>query len=1128
MRSTRARGEPSRPTVSREARQEEGRLQIEPPARYLRAPMPRAGEAQRLLLGWLGSEQPLVSMLRALVCVKDRDGLRLVCEGQTSLHQLLDERIHGVRGVPDLGAPYQSEDVATVAALRASAALGLALLESSPEPWLEVASRWFPRSNAMSMAGATDMRGAKKKLAPQVEAVITRLPPADGRIAPAVAAFLQLLAGAPLSERPSVGTTVLLEGGVTRGLAARLTLRLEPRLPSGLFADPRRMMLFSGDEGFRSALDRAWRATPAWRLGGGVLWSLEADGAPLTHAYEESFGAAFAVLLAELHRRRGPLRRGLDPRRLRVQTAIVGSLGDDGEVRSVGGYEEKLRALGPARRIVVPTADSKQCRELDNTLDVVGVADWRAAWRAGRGNDRASILRLVAATAIVALVAVAVILVLNSRQDEASAHQARLGEAAARVANEAQNLSQGDADGTGLLLAMASDELAARAGRQTHVLAGVAVDAESLVRILRGPADYSDGAIAPDGAAALLRTETGVVQLVDTYDGKVEWEHAYPPGLELFKGQTQIIALAFSPDSRRAAFATSAEEVVFLEEGPHGWRRTATASLGLPVQRDGLDLNRNYAAELAFSADGDSLYAYGDTIGLFRISVAGDIRGRCPRLGDVKSLERGQVGPLLTYHGRVAQLSLGSCALHTVLRASPDENLIDAVEGSNGGVTAVARVGGQVQELQPGRPPQMIVGRGVSDVRLFQSDEGLLMTAGYVDGTSGWNLNPISGAFGFRADGIALTSGARVVLIHDGIAEIHTVDSNTFASLQEIPDPGIFRLAWAGPRTLLFGNLVGAEVIPDATAADGVDRARSLRFPTPGEPVQIGGDANGEWAAAIVQTEHKGRQVIAWRLPDGEPEFPPARLGDAPLVLQFSGETLYVGWRSGWVQVLKPLGGQWVHASSFKLSGEPVAFATSRPGHLDVLLTKNPSSSPGVVRLVEGKEGLEAVDEASLSGTGPTGTGALLDLPDSRVMAAYGDGTAVFLTGGLKRDGPPVHNRVSILTSAAYVPRTREALVTGTLEMAVIDTSSHEALATKAWSRAGLMTSAATSASGRYVATADFGSGSVTVWSLEQKALQRRACAAVGRNLTLPEWRHYVGRDVEYIRVCPDQPGVSP
>ncbi|HVO54718.1 MAG TPA: hypothetical protein VMT37_09915 [Solirubrobacterales bacterium] len=1127
MHSTSVWAGPNQPTVSKESRQQEGRLQIEAPAGYLRAPMPRAGRAQRVLLGWLGPEQPLISMLQGFVAAKDEDSLRLVCEGQTSMHQLLDERTHGVREVPDLGMPYRPGDAATVAALRASAALGLALLESSPEPWLEVASRWFPRSHAVSTAGTADLRGAKRRLAPQVAAVIARLP-ASGQIAPAVAAFLQHLAGAPLSDQPSVGTTVLLEGGAARGLAARLTLRLEPRLPSGLTADPRRMMLFAGDEGFRSALDRAWRATPAWRLGSGVLWSLEADGAPLTHAYEESLGAAFAVLLAELHRRRGPLRRGLDPRRLRAQTAIVGSLGDGDEIRSVGGYEGKLKALGPARRVVVPTADRKRCRELDDTLDIVGAADWPAAWRAARGNDRASILRLGAAIAIVVLVAVAAFLTLNSRQEADNAHQARLGEAAARVANEAQNLSEGDADGTGLLLAMASDELAARAGRRTHVLAGVSVDAESLVRILRGPSDYSDGAIAPDGAAALLRTETGVVQLVDTFDGRVEWEHAYPPGLALFSGQTQITALAFSPDSRRAAFATSAEDVVFLEEGPHGWHKAASVQLGLPVQGDALDLNRNYAAKLAFSADGDSLYAYGDTIGLFQISMAGDIGGRCPRVGNVKSLERGQGGALLTYHGRVAELSLGSCRLHTVLRASPDENLIDAVEGSNGGVTAVARVGGQVQELQPGRPPQMIVGRGVSEVRLFQAEEGLLMTAGYVDGTSGWSLNPISGVFGFRAAGIALTSGGRAVLIHDGIAEVHTVGSNTFASLQEIPDPGIFRLAWAGQRTLLLGNLVGAEVIPDATADDALDRARSLRFPIPGQPVQISGDASGEWAAAIVQTEHKGRQVIAWPLPAGEPEFLPARIGDAPLALQFSRETLYVGWRSGWVQVLKPQGAQWAHASSVKLNGEPVAFATSHPGRLDVLLTKSPSSSPEVARLVEGGGGLEVVDEASLSGTGPTGTAALLDLPDGRVMAAYGDGTAVFLTGGLKRDGPPVHDRVSILTSAADVPRTGEALVTGTLETAAIDTSSHEALATKAWSRAGVMTAASTSASGRYIATADFGSSSVTVWSLEKKALQRRACAAVGRNLTIPEWHHYVGRDIEYIRVCPDQPVVSP
>jgi hypothetical protein len=46
----------------------------------------------------------------------------------------------------------------------------------------------------------------------------------------------------------------------------------------------------------------------------------------------------------------------------------------------------------------------------------------------------------------------------------------------------------------------------------------------------------------------------------------------------------------------------------------------------------------------------------------------------------------------------------------------------------------------------------------------------------------------------------------------------------------------------------------------------------------------------------------------------------------------------------------------------------------------------------------------------------------------------------------------------------------------------------------------------------------------VTTWSLAPSDWQQRACRIANRNMTLSEWKDYVG-DFPYHKTCPDLPG---
>jgi hypothetical protein len=54
--------------------------------------------------------------------------------------------------------------------------------------------------------------------------------------------------------------------------------------------------------------------------------------------------------------------------------------------------------------------------------------------------------------------------------------------------------------------------------------------------------------------------------------------------------------------------------------------------------------------------------------------------------------------------------------------------------------------------------------------------------------------------------------------------------------------------------------------------------------------------------------------------------------------------------------------------------------------------------------------------------------------------------------------------------------------------------------------------------------SADQGSPPI-LWNLNTRSWIRRACEIANRNLTLEEWRQYMGREVPYQKTCPNLPG---
>ncbi|MFD8231827.1 hypothetical protein ACFV20_08015 [Streptomyces sp. NPDC059696] len=375
--------------------------------------LPRGTSEADLYRRLIREGQPL-RFLSHCVAEGDTEALRLAMAGHTPLHDVLEEAHFYTRLPEPVDPPLVERESAPARALRAYAALGLALTgdADAAEGHLRTGMSWLLRSGAASMvddeaASPSTAAWTPPAGAPRGER-ITRLLAADG-IPGAVRAHLSLVLLALDGSLPKAldgsRLTVLADRG-DRGARFQLQVDLVRGLPTGLLPDPRSMSAFLGDDRFRGSLDDAWRTARPEKLKGAVLWSLRDEDGPVGHVSDSSFGAAFAVLLTELGRTRGSVLGPLRLSRANPRTAVVGavSAANPRVIESVGGYDSKLSVLKSGDRVVVPQRDAMKARAVHSPATVVPVVTVDEAAKVARRLDTRAISRLVAGVLVTALV----------------------------------------------------------------------------------------------------------------------------------------------------------------------------------------------------------------------------------------------------------------------------------------------------------------------------------------------------------------------------------------------------------------------------------------------------------------------------------------------------------------------------------------------------------------------------------------------------------------------------------------------------------------------------------------------------------------------------------------------------
>jgi hypothetical protein len=1089
----------------------------------------------------LGGVGPFRVALQYAVLNGDSGWLRRLCFEDTALHALL---VKGARSEPRmrLGYPYREREPYAGNAVRAVAALGLALTASEahdnlprlsgdpegPVGWIELALRYLEHRGlpgAGSIDGPLslpDVANAHQDRLNELRA----LPELRASSGPVAWTWLLDLAGALPAPEAGPGVGVLFDRG-HGGERATLRLSLLPGLTHTLVPDPGRMLLTSADGDFRRSLCNAWGVVGD-QVDGTVLWSLETSDGPIASVGGPSLGAAFTVLLDEQRRLQSRLRRLVSVRRLNARALIVGGIDEAGHLVSVGGYAAKLQVVGDTDRVVVPASDGAAASDAnEQTSELTPVAGWKDAARAARNWDRRSWLRFGALVVpvLVVLVMVAGYIAHANRQRAAEEERARataeLRQTAERLASTARSLAQGDVDGTGLLLAMASDDLAQQAGMPSHVFDSMAHDNTTLVAMPRlKSGKFNEAALASDGDTALLATSTGLAELIGTAEGSVRWSHQYGSGFTIGSDAVDITAVTFGPRDR-AAFATSDRTLVVLDRQGSAWT-DREVSLNL-VSRRLNSTELNAPSLVALSPSGTRIAAYG-AFGLIVIDLTKPTAlVRCPALGGATAMKLSDDHTvLLARANEVLAERVPGCATARRISAPTGTKFTDVGIGQGGHPFAVGVKDATLLQVTDRGHAMVVSDRGpYQDPQITGTGDELLVSAATDSGTFGWQLTDRRQVFGFRQPGRVVASGRHVVLLAGGRIEVHDSAGSPFAAVARYNVPAT-RLwtGWVGRDLVVGRHPRRVDVIRDA-AHPGHPFHDDVLPAAPGLTLKtLATDPGGSAAAAIYYqddraTSHRQWKVIAWDVPHSR-AVPVVLTSEAvPTAVGFHSGRLLIGFADGTLAAYRLERGAWRQVDSSMLGGNVHSLVGSDKA-VFALVVKTGKSGPTAVKVAA--VGLDLLASRDLPG--PTGLGQITALPGGAAAVAYGTGQVVVFDEHLNVRWTAPNLGYYWVEGIYPVPQRSQMIVSGRLQTTTLDYHDETVLSDRTWFRAGTVSAAATSADGASFATYDYLAMRITVWSMDPRQVRRKACAVIGRDLTPAEWQRYVGDTVPYHPVC--------